>query len=330
MTAVALAGRGLSSPARRSRAELAGDLCRCTGYQNIVYGRGALPRTRQPTLAARAGAAIAWISRPARGSVAQGGRAPPARPRPVSWTISTTRRLLHVAVARCPYPHARDRAIDARLALGMQGVEAVMLGDAVVARTEPITCSGRSPGAASTPYFAMAGRSRSTRASRSSPSPPRTVRRRGRPRPDRVDYEPLPTWSMPRRRWSLARRAARRCPRQPARANPRGEGRARRRPRPGRRAWSRTASASTASRPSPMETPRRRSRAADAEPARWKSGPRRRRRTSSGASSPQALRMPEIRRPRRRARLGGGFGLKLGIYPEDVSLASWRSTSGAP
>src|SRR5687767_15751690 len=46
---------------------------------------------------------------------------------------------LHLAIGRCPYPHARIRRIDVRRALEQTGVEAVLIGEEVVARTEPIT-----------------------------------------------------------------------------------------------------------------------------------------------------------------------------------------------
>ena len=63
---------------------------------------------------------------------------------------------LHVAVLRCPYPHARIRAIDPRPALAMRGVEAALLGEQAVARTEPISLLRPFPNAARTPYHAMA------------------------------------------------------------------------------------------------------------------------------------------------------------------------------
>ncbi|HEY3185827.1 MAG TPA: hypothetical protein VGJ70_00040, partial [Solirubrobacteraceae bacterium] len=36
-------------------------------------------------------------------------------------------QTLHVAIARCPYPHARVRHLDASGAAAMPGVEAVLL-----------------------------------------------------------------------------------------------------------------------------------------------------------------------------------------------------------
>src|SRR5262245_24598586 len=63
---------------------------------------------------------------------------------------------LHAAVLRCPYPHARVRAIDPRAALATPGVEAVIVAEQVVARTEPISVLRPFPNAARTPYYAMA------------------------------------------------------------------------------------------------------------------------------------------------------------------------------
>lgn len=63
---------------------------------------------------------------------------------------------LHVAIGRCPYPHARVRAIDPAPALALSGVEAVLLGENLVARTEPISLLRPFPGSAPTAYRAMA------------------------------------------------------------------------------------------------------------------------------------------------------------------------------
>jgi carbon-monoxide dehydrogenase large subunit len=63
---------------------------------------------------------------------------------------------LSVAVGRCPYPHARVRALDAARALELAGVEAVLVGSDVVRRTEPTSLLRAFPGSAKTPYRAMA------------------------------------------------------------------------------------------------------------------------------------------------------------------------------
>ena len=65
-------------------------------------------------------------------------------------------RALHVAIGRCPYPHARIRGIDAARALELAGVEAVLIGEEVVARTEPITALRPFPGSAPTVCHGMA------------------------------------------------------------------------------------------------------------------------------------------------------------------------------
>jgi hypothetical protein len=65
-------------------------------------------------------------------------------------------RTVHVAIGRCPYPHARIRSIDAARALEQPGVEAVLIGEQVVARTEPITALRPFPGSAPTVFYAMA------------------------------------------------------------------------------------------------------------------------------------------------------------------------------
>lgn len=64
---------------------------------------------------------------------------------------------LHMAVGRSPYPHARIRAVDARGALEMAGVEAVFVGRDVVPRTEPIEILRPLPDIERVPdYYAMA------------------------------------------------------------------------------------------------------------------------------------------------------------------------------
>lgn len=65
-------------------------------------------------------------------------------------------RALHAAIGRCPYPHARIARVDARGALEMTGVEAVLLGEQVVARTDPISVLRPLPGALNTSFYAMA------------------------------------------------------------------------------------------------------------------------------------------------------------------------------
>jgi carbon-monoxide dehydrogenase large subunit len=65
-------------------------------------------------------------------------------------------QTLHAAIARCPYPHARVRHLDAPAAAAMPGVEAVLLAADVVARTEPIGVLRPLPGARPAVGHAMA------------------------------------------------------------------------------------------------------------------------------------------------------------------------------
>jgi carbon-monoxide dehydrogenase large subunit len=65
-------------------------------------------------------------------------------------------QMLHVAVLRCPYPHARIRHVDVTAAREVLGVEAVLTGEDVIARTEPITVLRPFAGSARTAFYAMA------------------------------------------------------------------------------------------------------------------------------------------------------------------------------
>jgi carbon-monoxide dehydrogenase large subunit len=64
--------------------------------------------------------------------------------------------MLHMAVGRSPFPRARILAVDASKALELLGVAAVLLGPEVVARTEPSTVLRPLPGVPKLPYSAMA------------------------------------------------------------------------------------------------------------------------------------------------------------------------------
>ena len=63
---------------------------------------------------------------------------------------------LHMAVGRCPFPHARIVSVDVRAAAAIEGVRHVLLGADVVARTEPISVLRPVPGAPRLPYYALA------------------------------------------------------------------------------------------------------------------------------------------------------------------------------
>lgn len=63
---------------------------------------------------------------------------------------------LHMAVGRCPFPRARVLSIDVTDALALDGVEQVLIGSQVVARTSPISVLRPVPGAPQLPNYAMA------------------------------------------------------------------------------------------------------------------------------------------------------------------------------
>ena len=63
---------------------------------------------------------------------------------------------LHMAVGRCPFPRARVLSVDVTDALALEGVEHVLVGRQVVARTSPISVLRPVPGAPQLPNYAMA------------------------------------------------------------------------------------------------------------------------------------------------------------------------------
>ena len=65
-------------------------------------------------------------------------------------------RALHLAVGRCPFPHARIRSIDTSAARAVPGVEQIFTGADVAERSDPISVLRPVPGAADVPYFALA------------------------------------------------------------------------------------------------------------------------------------------------------------------------------
>jgi carbon-monoxide dehydrogenase large subunit len=64
--------------------------------------------------------------------------------------------VLHMAVARCPYPHARIVRVDADAARALPGVKHVLTGPQVRTATEPLTVLRPVPGAPQLPYYALA------------------------------------------------------------------------------------------------------------------------------------------------------------------------------
>jgi carbon-monoxide dehydrogenase large subunit len=68
----------------------------------------------------------------------------------------TPAQALHMAVGRCPFPHARIAALDVSAALALDGVHDVLVGSDVVAHSAPISVLRPVPGAPSLPYYALA------------------------------------------------------------------------------------------------------------------------------------------------------------------------------
>jgi carbon-monoxide dehydrogenase large subunit len=63
---------------------------------------------------------------------------------------------LHMAVGRCPFPRARILSVDVTEALALEGVEHILVGGEVVQRTSPISVLRPVPGAPPLPNYAMA------------------------------------------------------------------------------------------------------------------------------------------------------------------------------
>ena len=63
---------------------------------------------------------------------------------------------LHMAVGRCPFPHARVESIDVEPAVAMPGVHGVYTGAEIEARTEPLSVLRPVPGAVNLPFYALA------------------------------------------------------------------------------------------------------------------------------------------------------------------------------
>jgi carbon-monoxide dehydrogenase large subunit len=65
-------------------------------------------------------------------------------------------RALHMAVGRCPFPRARVVSVEIGAALLIEGVEQILIGAQVVDRTTPLTVLRPVPGAPALPFWAMA------------------------------------------------------------------------------------------------------------------------------------------------------------------------------
>lgn len=65
-------------------------------------------------------------------------------------------RMLEMAVARCPFPHARIISIDISEALQLPGVRHILCPQDIVESSEPLTILRPVPGAPRLPYYALA------------------------------------------------------------------------------------------------------------------------------------------------------------------------------
>ncbi|MGD9737097.1 MAG: xanthine dehydrogenase family protein molybdopterin-binding subunit [Solirubrobacterales bacterium] len=65
-------------------------------------------------------------------------------------------RSLYMAVGRCPFPRARIESIEIEAAVEMPGVHQVLTGAEVAAKTEPISVLRPVPGAVELPFYALA------------------------------------------------------------------------------------------------------------------------------------------------------------------------------
>lgn len=65
-------------------------------------------------------------------------------------------RVLEMAVARCPFPHARIVSIDISEAMQLPGVRHILCPEDIVEATRPMTVLRPVPGAAALPYYALA------------------------------------------------------------------------------------------------------------------------------------------------------------------------------
>lgn len=232
---------------------------------------------------------------------------------------------LHIAFERCPFPHARVSAIDFSEVLSIDGVVAVMTGDEVVRRTNPLTVLRPISGIPAFPVYALA-----TDVARWEGQPVCSIVATSRQVAEDaldvlwVEYEPLdsvtdagaalePTAPViwPELGSNLATRITMGAPRAEGPRRISGEFR-----------MGRVTGL-------PMET--------RAVLAQWDTG-RRTLEVRSSTQVPHLLRMQlalaldidESMIEVTALDVGGGFGLKLGIYPEDIVAALHAIDLGRP
>lgn len=101
--------------------------------------------------------------------------------------------LVHMAVARCPYPHARIVGVDTSAAEQLSGVEHILTPAAVRDLSDPLTVLRPVPGAPELPYYALA-QDTATHEGQPVVSVVATSRHRAEDALERIniDYEPLP------------------------------------------------------------------------------------------------------------------------------------------
>ena len=158
MSATALLERNPRPSEEEVKVALQGNICRCTGYVNIVeavVAAGGREVTTVETERAR---------HPPEGlrravDPAQGGQA--ARPGRGSFFDDVRRHGMgYVHFVRSPYAHARIVSIDVSPALALEGVYGTITGDEVAIQTDPFFEMSTPPGNAIKDYALAVGKVR--------------------------------------------------------------------------------------------------------------------------------------------------------------------------
>ncbi len=315
-------------PRRSCASELSGNLCRCTGYPGIVDAAlEVAPRLRgegAPNMTTRFFGRRSSASRTRRCS-----RAPAAS--------STTSAAGHAArrLRAQPYAHARIGAIDTEAARAMPGVRAVLTAADLpeVVRGSASCCRCRTP---RSPSRSRRCRWRATRSASSASRWPSSSRRaasspRTPPRLVFVEYDPLPVVAdLAGATAADAPTAHAAPPRQRRRPHRGGLRRRRRRLRQRRACRAPRRSRSIAARGNPIECRAVLARYDVLDGGLHASGRRPRRRTACAARWSTCWRSPETDIRVIAPDVGGGFGPKLQVYPEEIVVPSARGCSAAP